>query len=173
MSDVALVVIDMQSGNFTSDPVYKAADLLARTKNLIQKARVSKVPIIYVQNNGGRGDPDEYGTAGWKIHPSIAPAEEDILIQKTTPDAFHKTNLSETLESRSIRNVVVAGLQTEYCVDTTCRRAFSLGYNVILVKDTHSTWDTPMLNAEQVINHHNSVLEGFFVTSKNEEEIVF
>jgi nicotinamidase-related amidase len=173
MSDVALVVIDMQLGNFTSNPVYKADDLLARTKNLIQKARVSKVPIIYVQNNGGRGDPDEYGTAGWKIHPSIAPAEEDILIQKTTPDAFHKTNLSETLESRSIRNVVVAGLQTEYCVDTTCRRAFSLGYNVILVKDTHSTWDTPMLNAEQVINHHNSVLEGFFVTSKNEEEIVF
>jgi nicotinamidase-related amidase len=173
MSDVALLVIDMQLGNFTSNPVYKAADLLARTKSLIQKARVSKVPVIYVQNNGGKGDPDEYGTEGWKIHPSIAPTKEDSLVQKKTPDAFHKTNLRETLESRSVRHVVVAGLQTEYCVDTTCRRAFSLGYDVILVKDTHSTWDTPMLNAGQVIKHHNSVLEGFFVTLKNEEEIVF
>jgi nicotinamidase-related amidase len=173
MSDVALIVIDMQLGNFISNPVYKATDLLARTKSLIQKARVSKVPVIYVQNNGGKGDPDEYGSEGWKIHPSIAPMEEDILVQKETPDAFHKTNLCETLESRSIRNIVVAGLQTEYCVDTTCRRAFSLGHDVILVKDAHSTWDTPMLKAEQVIKHHNSVLAGFFVTLKNEQDIVF
>jgi nicotinamidase-related amidase len=99
--------------------------------------------------------------------------KEDTLIEKRTPDAFHKTNLYETLESRSIKNIVVAGLQTEYCVDTTCRRAFSLGYDVILVKDTHSTWDTPIFEAEQVIKHHNSVLGGFFVTLKNEQDIVF
>lgn len=173
MSDVALLLIDMQLGNFASNPVYKATDLLARAKSLIQKARVSRVPIVYVQNNGAKGDPDEYGTEGWRIHPSIVPMKEDTLVQKKTPDAFHETNLRETLESRSVRKLVVAGLQTEYCVDTTCRRAFSLGYDVVLVKDTHSTWDTPMLNAEQVIKHHNSVLEGFFVALKDEEEIVF
>ena len=173
MSEVALLLIDMQLGNFASNPVHKATDLLARTRSLIQKARVSKVPIIYVQNNGGKGDPDEHGTEGWKIHPSVVPMKDDTLVQKETPDAFHRTNLREMLESRSVRKLIVAGLQTEYCVDTTCRRAFSLGYDVILVKDTHSTWDTPILTAEQVIQHHNSVLEGFFVTLKNEEELVF
>jgi nicotinamidase-related amidase len=97
----------------------------------------------------------------------------DIVIQKNTPDAFYKTNLCEKLESKGIRNLIVAGLQTEYCVDTTCRRAFSLGYNVTLVKDAHSTWDTSILSAEQIIEHHSSVLSGFFVTLKNEKEIMF
>jgi nicotinamidase-related amidase len=173
MVDVAVLVIDMQSGNFASNPVHKANDLLAKTKSVIQKARASRVPIVYIQNNGGKGDPDEYGSDGWKIHPSIAPMRGDISVRKETPDAFHKTNLFEKLESIGVRNLVVVGLQTEYCVDTTCRRAFSLGFNATLVEDAHSTWDTLILSAEQIIKHHNSVLNGLFVTLKEEKEIMF
>jgi len=125
------------------------------------------------KNNGRSGDPDEYGSAGWKMHPSIAPIEGDVLIQKKTPDAFHETNLRNELESREIRKLVVAGLQTEYCVDTTCRRAFSLGYEVTLVKDAHSTWGTSTLSAEQIIEHHNNVLSGFFVRLERENRIQF
>ena len=173
MVNTALLVIDMQLGNFESNPVYMANDLLTKTKSLIQKARASHVPIIYVQNNGGKGDPDECGSSGWKIHPAIAPIKGEVLIQKKTPDAFHETNLHEELKSRKITHVVVVGLQTEYCIDTTCRRAFSLGYKVTLVKDTHSTLDTPILSATQIIEHHNRVLSGFFVTLKDEKEIIF
>jgi nicotinamidase-related amidase len=173
MVDVALLVIDMQLGNFGSNPVFKANDLLARTRSVIQKAHASRVPVVYVQNCGGKGDPDEYGSDGWEIHPSIAPVKVDIVVQKKTPDAFHKTDLREKLKSIDVKNLVVVGLQTEYCIDTTCRRAFSLGYNVTLVKDTHSTWDSPVLSAEQIIEHHNRVLGGLFVTLKNEQDIVF
>jgi nicotinamidase-related amidase len=173
MVNAALLVVDMQSGNFESNPVHMANDLLKKTKNLIQKARASHVLVIYIQNNGGKGDPDEYGSDEWKIHPSIAPIKGEVLVQKKTPDAFYKTNLNEELKSRQITHLIVAGLQTEYCIDTTCRRAFSLGYNVTLVKDAHSTWDTPILSATQIIEHHNSVLSGFFVTLKDEKEIMF
>lgn len=173
MVNIALLVIDMQLGNFESNPVYMANKLLTKTKSLIQKARASHVPIIYIQNNGRKGDPDEYGSNGWKIHPTIAPIKGEFLIQKKTPDAFHETNLYEELKSRKITHIVIVGLQTEYCIDTTCRRAFSLGYNVTLVKDTHSTWGTPILSATQIIEHHNSVLSGFFVTLKDEKEIIF
>jgi len=65
------------------------------------------------------------------------------------------------------------GLQTEYCIYTTCRRAFSLGYVVILVKNAHSTWDSSCLTAQQIIWHHNYVLGGWFVVLKNEREIEF
>lgn len=173
MADVAVLVIDIQLGNFASNPVHKADELLAKTKSLIQKARASRVPIIYIQNNGGKGDPDEYGSEGWKMHPSIAPIEGDVVFQKKTPDSFNGTPLDKELKSKGIRDLVIVGLQTEYCIDTTCRRAFSLGYNVTLVKDAHSTWDTPILSAEQIIEHHNRVLSGFFVTLKNELEIMF
>jgi nicotinamidase-related amidase len=127
MVNVAVLVIDMQAGNFGSNPVHKADDLLARTKSLLQKARAARVPVVYVQNCGGKGDPDVYGSDGWKIHPSIAPVKGDIVVRKKTPDAFHKTDLHEKLKLRSVRNLVVVGLQTEYCVDTTVGARFPSG----------------------------------------------
>jgi len=174
MNNTALLIIDMQVGNFSEpNPILKANELLAKVKSLVAKARSAKIPIVYVQNNGRKGDPDEYGTQGWEIHPSIAPIEGNLVVQKRTPDAFHETNLHRELESMGIKKLVIAGLQTEYCIDTTCRRAFSLGYDVILVGDAHSTWDSSSLTAQQIIEHHNSVLGGWFATLKNEREIEF
>jgi nicotinamidase-related amidase len=174
MSDIALLIIDMQVGNFSeANPVYKGNELLTKIKRLITKGRSAQIPIIYVQNNGGSGDPDEYGTSGWEIHPSIAPIEGEIVVQKQTPDAFHETSLHRELKSKGIKRLIIAGLQTEYCVDTTCRRAFTLGYDVILVSDAHSTWNSPLLTAQQVIDHHNQVLGGWFATLKNERENKF
>lgn len=174
MSGTALLSIDMQVGNFSEpDPIYEGNELLAKVKSLIAKARFAQIPIVYVQNNGGSGDPDEYGTPGWEIHPSITPVEGDVVVQKQTPDAFHKTNLHRELGSRGIKKLVIAGLQTEYCIDATCRRAFSLGYTVILIKDAHSTWNSPRFTAQQIIEHHNHVLSGWFATLKNEREIEF
>jgi len=164
----------MQLGNFEGpDPVYDGEQLLSKVQRLIGKARDESVPIFYVQNKGRKGDPDEIGTPAWEIHPTILPKEGDIVIEKETPDAFHKTTLHSKLKSKGIEKLVVAGLQTEYCIDTTCRRAYSLGYDVVLVKDAHSTWDSSNRTAEQIIAHHNKVLSGWFVTLKNENEIEF
>ena len=174
MTDTALLIIDMQVGNFSeSNPIYNGNELLKKVRSLIVKGRAAQISIVYVQNNGGPDDPDEYGTPGWEIQSSIAPVEGDVIIQKQTPDAFNKTNLHHELESKGIKRLVIAGLQTEYCVDTTCRRAFSLGYNVILVRDAHSTWDSSLLSAQQIIDHHNHVLGGVFVALRRAEEISF
>jgi nicotinamidase-related amidase len=132
-----------------------------------------QIPVIYIQNNGSAGDPDEYGTLGWKIHHSIEPLEGDLVIQKRTPDAFHNTGLNDTLKSLNIKKLIIVGLQTEYCIDTTCRRAYALGYDVTLVKDAHSTWDSPQLAAQEIIDHHNQVLSGWFVNLKRAKEIRF
>lgn len=174
MTVTALLIIDMQAGNFSEpDVIFEGEELLAKVKSLITKARSAGIPVAYVQNEGGSGDPDEYGTPGWEIHASITPVEGDIVVQKRTPDSFHETNLNRELKSRGVKRLVIAGLQTEYCIDTTCRRAFSLGYDVVLVEDAHSTWDSSHLVAEQIIEHHNSVLAGLFVTLRSEVEIEF
>jgi nicotinamidase-related amidase len=175
MEKIALLIIDMQLGNFIgSNPIMNGKKLLSVVSSLILKARSSsKILIVFIQNIGGEGDPDEQGTAGWEIHPSIKPHLNDILVQKSTPDAFHYTNLHQELQSNGITKLVITGLQTEYCIDTTCRRAFSLGYNVILVADGHSTWDSAAFTANQIITHHNTVLSGFFVKLQNEKEILF
>jgi len=174
MVNTALLVIDMQLGNFQDpDPVYDGEKLLSKVQCLIGKARDEDVPIFYVQNKGSKGDPDEIGTPGWEIHSTIVPKKGDVVIEKETPDAFHKTTLHQKLKAKGIEMLVIAGLQTEYCIDTTCRRAYSLRYDVVLVKDAHSTWGSSNLTAEQIIRHHNQVLGGWFAAVKNENEIKF
>ena len=172
MANAALLIIDMQLGNFQgSEPIHNGERLLSNVQHLIGKARDSGTPIFYVKNRGSKGDLDEIGTPGWEIHPTVVPKEGDVVIEKETPDAFHRTTLHRKLQSKGIEKLIIAGLQTEYCVDTTCRRAYSLGYHVVLVEDAHSTWDSANLTAEQITGHPNRVLGGWFVTLKNQNEI--
>ena len=174
MKNKALLIIDMQTGNFSeSDPIYKGNELLGKVKKLIDKAHSKDQLVIFIQNNGGVGDPDEYRTPGWAIHSSISPSRDDLVIKKHAPDSFYDTILHGELQNHDVEELVIAGLQTEYCIDTTCRRAFSLGYKVTLVENAHSTWDSSLLKAEQIIIHHNQVLGDWFVALKTEEEIEF
>jgi nicotinamidase-related amidase len=174
MSDVALLVIDVQMFGFGDDsPVYVGESFLANICDLIARAQAAGVPVVYVQHCGAVGEIGEPGTPAWEIHPAIAPAEGEPVVQKRHPDAFQETALQAELASRGIKRLVIAGMQTEYCVDTTCRRAYSLGYDVTLVSDAHSTWDTEHLTAPQIIAHHNATLGGWFVTLKAADDIIF
>ena len=172
MSDTALLIIDMQACNFIgSDPVYRGDELLSTVKELITWARDKGLHIIFVKHCGPEGAVDHPGAPGFDIHPVVAPGENDIIVRKKHPDAFQDTNLESELESNNINHLIIAGIQTEYCVDTTCRRAYSLGYHVILVADGHSTWDTENLTAPQIIAHHNEVLGGWFTDVKTVHEL--
>ncbi|PEX85996.1 cysteine hydrolase family protein, partial [Bacillus cereus] len=135
--------------------------LLKTLQELIHECRSNDIPVIYVQHNGSKDDPLEKGTYGWEIHAAIAPKEGDPIVEKTTPDSFHKTDLNEVLQEMGIEHVMISGMQTEYCVDTTTRRAFSEGYKVTLVSDAHSTFDTEVLCAEDIVKHHNAVFGAF------------
>jgi nicotinamidase-related amidase len=123
INDTALLVIDVQQGMFAEDdPVYQGAALLETIGGLLARARAAEVPVIYVQHNGGPGHPLEPGSEGWPIHSAIAPALGEPVVGKATPDSFHETRLQTELEARGIVKLIVAGIQTECCVDTTCRR---------------------------------------------------
>lgn len=171
MKKTALVVIDVQNAMFT-EGVYQGDVLIQNIKDLITKARSNDTPIFYIQHNEGEGQPLENGTFGWEIPPEIAPAAQDTIIQKTTPDSFHQTDFEEQLQHQKVEHLVLAGIQTDLCVDTTCRRAFSMGYDVTLVADAHSTWDSGGLSAQQVIDHHNGVLK-WFARVKETKDIQF
>jgi nicotinamidase-related amidase len=159
MDDAAFLIIDAQVNMFTEgNSVFEGEKILNTLSRLIAQARTAHLPIIYLQNNGGEGDPDIPGTPGWQIHPAVTPDKGDIIIQKHTPDSFHETNLQSELESRHIHNLIVAGMQTDYCVNATCRRAHELGYGVILVQDAHSTYDDDELTASQIIAQYNDKL---------------
>jgi len=157
-SRTALLVVDVQTGLLRADPPLHERDrFLANMCRLIESARASQVPVVYLRHEttGGELAP---GMPGWAIDPAVAPQSGDIVVDKRHNDGFHATTLQEELQHMGTLELVVAGVQTEFCVDTTCRRAYSLGYQVTLVGDGHTTFDTEVLSAAQIIAHHNRTL---------------
>ena len=174
--NTALLIIDVQSAFFDKTYnvyAYNGEEYLARIKKLIIDARKAGVPVIYVQHDGAKGTPFDPGKSGWPIHPDIAPREGELVIHKPTPDAFYRTNLQSELDARGIRRLIIAGIQSDWCVDTTVRRAYSLEYNVTVVEDAHTTYDTEVLKAPQIIAHHNSIYGGRFAKLVRADEIDF
>ena len=173
----ALVIIDMQAG-MVEELGGDQIPALGRIRTLLDKARAAGTPVVFVQHDGPPGDSLEPGTPGWRIHPAIAPRESEPVVRKRAADSFYRTRLREQLEALGVSHLVVAGAQTEVCVDTTCRRALSEGYDVTLAGDAHATFDHEDRTAAQIIAYHNEVLAGLphpdhEITVKRGDEIVF
>ena len=168
-----LLVIDVQNGMFSLPrKLFNSDAILDNIIFLIEKARKENAIIIYMQHCGNENSPFKEGSKGWKIHPKVLPNENDIVIEKTHPDSFQDTKLNDILKNNNINSIVICGFVTEGCVDTTIRRAGSLGYNLEVAKDCHSTTDSRVLTAEQIINHHNEVFK-IFSSVKRSKEITF
>jgi nicotinamidase-related amidase len=156
MSDrTALLVIDMQIG--LVEGAYRADAVLDRIAELIGRARRAGVPVIHVQHHHATYAPLKAGAPTWHLHPRVAPAEGERVIGKTASDAFYETPLRDELRRLEVTHVVVTGMQTELCVDATCRRAITLGLDVTLASDAHTTVDAT-LPAESIVAYHNAVL---------------
>jgi nicotinamidase-related amidase len=161
-----LLVIDLQRGLFSEpQPPHDGAGVLSRVAALLERARHSGAPVLHVQHDGGPGDPLGKPSPGWEIHPRVAPLPQEPVFGKTRCSAFagSSSTLDAELRRRGITRLVIAGMQTEYCVDTNCRAAADLGYQVVLASDGHTTFDTRVLSAAQIIAHHNETLAGSFV----------
>ena len=155
------MIIDVQTGLVELMSAEVQSSALPNIKTLLTEARASGIPVIYIQHDGAKGHPLETHTEGWKIYPSLKPADGESVIRKRESDSFFGTTLQQELEKRGITHLIVAGAMTEYCVDTTCRRASSLGYDVTLARDAHLTRDNEVLTTANIIAHHNFVLNDF------------
>jgi len=140
---------------------------------LLDRARRADVPVIYIQHMYKDFPIMEKGQPMWNVHPAIAPQEGETTIEKWHADAFYESNLADTLHHLGVDTLIITGIQTAYCIDTTCRRAHSKGYSCILVADGHSTLDSDILPAEKIIAHHNEVLGSQFATVNKASEVVF
>lgn len=183
IDNTALLIIDVQIAPFMREQydgkkVFKADELLKNILHLTQKARSSGIPVMYIQHTVNEDSIMGEGKPLWEIHPQIKPQADDFVFKKSHADSFYDTTLHQKLQALNINNLIITGIQTEFCVDTTCRRAFSMGYKNILVSNGHSTFDTDLIPAWQIIEHHNSVLGGKiplsekFAELKKTEEVV-
>lgn len=153
----AVLVIDVQQGLCEGPPApFDCDGLIARINRVTRQARVAGAPVIFIQHESGAGL--EHGSPAWQLASGLEVGRDDLFVRKTTPDSFLRTELSSLLETRGIELLVICGMHSEFCVDTTTRRALGLGYPVTLVADAHTSAGNSVLTPQQVIAHHNDTL---------------
>jgi nicotinamidase-related amidase len=154
----AVLVIDVQRS--LCEGVYEtfeAARTIDRINQVTSRARAAEALVVIIQHESQSG-PFVHGSDGWQLAPALHTAPTDTFLRKTATDSFHRTDLDAFLKRRGITELVICGMQTDFCVDTTTRRALALGYQVVLVSDGHTTLDNKHLSAAQIIDHHNETL---------------
>lgn len=154
----ALLIIDMQQGLCEGEGrAFESDEVIARINQVAAKVRRAQARVVFIQHESKAGYL-EHGTREWQLADGLQVEPGDLRLRKTTPDAFLNTDLQALLKAHGVSELIVCGMHTEFCVDTTTRRALALGYPVTLVADAHTSAGNAVLTPRQVIDHHNATL---------------
>jgi nicotinamidase-related amidase len=156
----ALLVIDAQQdlieGSENEKEVFNKENLVDTINKVIEKAVEAKVLTVFIRDKdvaNGEGK-------GFQIHEGIKVPASAQIFDKFATNSFYGTPLLSYLQEHQIEHLVIMGCKTEYCIDTAVRTATINHFDVTLVSDGHSTSDSSILSAEQIIQHHNRALHG-------------
>jgi nicotinamidase-related amidase len=145
MSRTALIVIDVQE-SFRIRPNWQAVnhpDIADRVNRLVRAARDNGDLVVWVLHTepgtGGAFDPAEGNV---RLIEGLAPIAGEPLLAKTSHNAFTTTNLQQLLTQHGVTEIVISGIRTEQCCETTARVGSDLGYDVVFV--TEATATTPL-----------------------------
>ncbi|MHC8344772.1 cysteine hydrolase family protein [Pseudomonas sp. RT6P73] len=170
----ALLILDMQVGLFHgADKPWAGEALVDTLNNLLNKARSAGAPIFLARHMGPPGSPIEPGSPLTQLVEELVLQGDEVIFEKKRPNAFTETVLADQLRACGALGVVIAGMKTQYCVDSTCRAARDQGFDAVLIADGHTCSDTPALKAEEIVAHHNATLAGPFCRVVNAEEWCF
>ena len=168
----ALLLVDLQNDYFPGGAMELVGSPEACTQAgaLLQAFRRAGRPIVHIQHLAARPGATFFlpGTPGAEIHAGVAPLPDETVFQKHFPNSFRETPLLAHLRGLGITQLVIAGMMTHMCIDTTVRAAFDLGFTCQLAGDACATraltWQGLVVPAAQVQTAFLAALDGTFAT---------
>ncbi|GLC81334.1 cysteine hydrolase family protein [Lacrimispora brassicae] len=176
----ALLLIDIQNDYFKGglselvDPL-QAVD---NAKKILTTFRENKLPVIHIQHINTREGATFFlpNTVGVKIHVAVEPLESEYIVIKHAPNSFFETNLGSILKENNIESLVVCGMMSHMCIDTTVRAAKDYGIDVTLIEDACTTKDLSFngttIPAKTVHNSFMAALNGMFAKVIKTSELI-
>jgi nicotinamidase-related amidase len=156
-SKTALILVDIQVDYFMEGklPIPDGARVLQNASKLVDWADKNGIAVVHIQQLSKNPTAPIFalGSPGAEIHPSVAPRPGHTVVTKGLPSSFCGTELGERLKERSIDTLIIAGLMTHMCVDSTTREALHFGYRVVLASDACASRDLPTHDGDGVISH--------------------
>ncbi len=152
-----LIVIDVQKG-ITDERLYDFDGFIRNVTNIIDAARKNNVEVIYVQHDDGPGTGFSFGDKDFEIADQVAPKENEKIFIKTINSCFGNNDLANYLRESKEKDLMIVGLQTNFCVDASVKSAFERGYKVIVPKGTNSTFDNDYMDRETTYKYYNDMM---------------
>jgi nicotinamidase-related amidase len=172
----AIIIVDMQEGPLKSSNKFDLDGVTNRINTLLESLRCSNHQaqgeaqnlVIFIQHDGQENEGLLPHSSGWQILKTLHKTAQDIVIRKTTNDAFFETKLEATLKKHAITELIFCGWATDFCVDSSIKAAVSKNYSVIVAGDCHTLTDRDVttelhekhneinsLSAPALIKYHN------------------
>lgn len=150
MATTALLVVDVQKGLLRDHPWQE--ELFVNTlSGLLAAFREQGREVLFVRHDDGpESEALAYGSPGWEIVEEAAPLPGEKIFDKRKNSAFLGTGLEAYLKKRNVDTLVIAGMQTEYCIDATVKSAFERGFRVVIPAGGVTTFDSSMLSAAEL-----------------------
>lgn len=176
----ALLLIDIQNDYFPGGAMELVGAIEAANQavTLLAACRQKALPIVHIQHISTRPGASFFvpNTTGVDIHESVFPKADETVFQKNYPNSFRGTPLLEHLKSKQISRLVIAGMMTQMCVDSTTRAAADLGFSCLLAHDACATRDLTfngaLVPAASVQLAYLAALNGLFARVLTANEIV-
>ena len=157
-----LIVIDMQKA-LMDDELYNYPALVENVGRILTAARENGVEVIYVQHDAGPGTGFSQGDEAFEIADQVAPQAGERVFVKTINSCFGNKDFTAYLEAAKDDTLMIAGLQTNFCIDATVKSAFERGYHVIVPEGTNSTFDNDYMTGETTCAYYfREVWPGLF-----------
>ena len=175
----ALVLIDLQNDYFPGGTMelVGAEEAVMQARALLEAFRERALPVFHIQHIAKRTGATFFlpGTKGANIHGAVEPAAEEAIITKHFPSSFRETTLLESLRGVGAARLVMAGMMTHMCVDTTVRAAADLGFDCLLAQDGCATralqFAGHQVDAPQVQLAYLAALNGAFAKVQSAQAI--
>ncbi len=151
---MVLLAIDLQRGILVED-LYNYEGFVANMKKLLSEARARGVEVIYVQHDAGEGSGFTKGDWDYEIYDELAPLPGEKVFVKTVNSCFSNKDLCKYLEDKGEETVIIAGLQTNYCIDASIKSAFDRDYGVIVPQGCNTTFDNDYMDGETTYRYYN------------------
>lgn len=177
--NAALLIIDIQNDYFPGGAMELVGsdEAAQRAANVLETFRTKALPVVHVRHVSTRPGATFFlpDTQGAEIHESVKPREGETVIVKHYPNSFRETKLMEHLRERDIGLLVIMGMMTHMCIDTSTRAAADAGFDCVLVHDACATRDLTFggerVPAASAHNAFIAALSGAFAKVLSADEV--
>jgi len=176
----AFVIIDVQNDYFPNgkNELVNSLEASLKAKDLLEHFRQRNLHVVHIRHLSVRPGSTYFipGTEGAEIHANVQPLQNEKIVTKNYPNGFRETDLHDYLHEQQIEHLVISGMMSHMCVDSTARAGKDLGYRITIAEDSCATKDLILqeqkIPAQEIHRAFIAGLSNYYAEIKTSPQVI-